>query len=229
MPLPPLGHWARVAAGKKPSTLPYRYLCQPTGAVKLGIVGDYGDELQKVVADGKHQRVEQLLNEFVVKLEAEAVHRKRHEEHLERQRLLWEEEARRRRDGEEKQRKEMERLKALEEDAHNWSEWKTFAPMSLRWKKGSPRRLQHRIGKQARSVDRLGAAKLIGLIQSSMLSARCSTRSKEPAIALARRRPRATRSALQAVFWNIARTTKYNRRLALGAISGKAASIIMSP
>jgi hypothetical protein len=100
--------------------LPDRYSYQHTGALKLGIIRDYSDELQKVVADGKHQRVEQFLNEFVVKIEAEAVRRKRHEEHLERQRRLWEEEARRRREFEEKQRKEMERLKALEEEAHNW-------------------------------------------------------------------------------------------------------------
>ena len=100
--------------------LPNRYSYRPTGALKLGIVVGYGDELQKVVADGKHQRVEQFLNEFVVKLEAEAVLRKRREEHLQRQRLLWEEEARRRREREDKQRKEMERLKALEEEAHNW-------------------------------------------------------------------------------------------------------------
>lgn len=57
-----------------------RYSYQPTGALKLGIMGH--NELQKVVADGKYQRVEQFLNEFVIKLEAEAVHRKRHEEHL---------------------------------------------------------------------------------------------------------------------------------------------------
>ena len=98
--------------------LPDRYSYQPTGALKLGIMGH--NELQKAVADGKHQRVEQFLNEFVVKLEAAAVHRKRHEEHLERQRVLWEEQARQRREREEKQRKEMERLKALEEEAHNW-------------------------------------------------------------------------------------------------------------
>lgn len=98
--------------------LPDRYSYQPTGALKLGIFGH--NELQKVVADGKHQRVEQFLNEFVVKLEAEAVRRKRHEEHLERQRLHWEEQARRRREREEKQRKEMERLKALEEEVNSW-------------------------------------------------------------------------------------------------------------
>lgn len=101
--------------------LPDRYSYQHTGALKLGIIGHHYDELQKVVADGKHQRVEQFLNEFVVKVEAEAVHRKRHEEHLERQRQLWEEQARQRRERDEKQRKEMERLKALEEEeAHNW-------------------------------------------------------------------------------------------------------------
>jgi hypothetical protein len=100
--------------------LPDRYSYQHTGALKLGISGHYYDELQKVVADGKHQRVEQFLNEFVVKIEAEAVRRKRHEEHLERQRQVWEEEARLRREREEKQRKEMERLKALEEETRNW-------------------------------------------------------------------------------------------------------------
>lgn len=72
------------------------------------------------MADGKHQHVEQFLNEFVIKIEAEAVRRKRHEEYLERQRRLREEQARRRREREEKQRKEMERLKALEEEARNW-------------------------------------------------------------------------------------------------------------
>ena len=100
--------------------LPDRYSYQPTGALKLGIIGHYHGELRKVVADGKHQRVEQLLNEFVVKIEAEAVRRKRHEEHLERQRRLWEEQARRRREREERKSKEIERLKALEEEVSNW-------------------------------------------------------------------------------------------------------------
>ena len=72
------------------------------------------------MSDGKHQRVEQFLNEFIVKIEAEAVRRKRHEEHLERQRLRWEEEARLQREHDEKQQKEMERLKALEAEVHNW-------------------------------------------------------------------------------------------------------------
>ena len=83
--MPPLGYWARVAAGKKTPTpplpkysgpaeivkkygrtyLPNRYSYQPTGALKLGIIGSHYEELQKVVADGKHQRVEQCLNEFV--------------------------------------------------------------------------------------------------------------------------------------------------------------------
>jgi len=88
--------------------------------LKLGILGDYRDELQKVVADGKQQRIEQLLNEFVVKIETEAVRRKRDEEHRERQRLRWEEEARLRHEYEEKQQKEMERLKALETEVHSW-------------------------------------------------------------------------------------------------------------
>jgi len=97
-----------------------RYSYQHTGSLKLGIIGDYSDELKKVVSDGKHQRVEQFLNEFIVKIETEAVRRKRHEEHLERQRLRWEEEARQRREREEKQQEEMERLKALEEETRNW-------------------------------------------------------------------------------------------------------------
>jgi len=100
--------------------LPDRFLYQPTGTLKLGIIGHYYDELQKVVGDGKHQRIEQCLNEFVVKLEAEAVHRKRELEHRERQHQLWEEQERRRHEREEKQRKEMERLKALEEEVREW-------------------------------------------------------------------------------------------------------------
>ena len=72
------------------------------------------------MSDGKHQRVEQFLNEFIVKIEAEAVRRKRHEEHLERQRLRWEEEARLQQEHDEKQQKEMERFESLEAEAHNW-------------------------------------------------------------------------------------------------------------
>ena len=98
--------------------LPDRYAYQPTGALKLGIMGH--NELQKVVADGKQQRIEQFLNEFVVKIETEAVRRKRHEEHLERQRLRWEEKARLQQEHDEKEQKEMERLKALEEETRNW-------------------------------------------------------------------------------------------------------------
>ena len=97
-----------------------RYSYQHTGALKLGIVGDYSDELKKVVSDGKHQRIEQFLNKFIVKIETEVVRRKRHEEHLERQRLRWEEEARLQQEHDEKQRKEMERMKALEAEVQNW-------------------------------------------------------------------------------------------------------------
>ena len=100
--------------------LPDRYSYHQTGMLKLGILGDYRDELQKVVADGKQQRIEQLLNEFIVKIETEAVRRKREAEHHARQRFRWEEEARVRRENEERQRKEMERFKALEEAASNW-------------------------------------------------------------------------------------------------------------
>ena len=100
--------------------LPDRFSYQPTGMLKLGIIGNYHDELQKVVADGKHQRVEQCLNEFVVKLEAEAVRRKRELEHREREHRRWEEQARLRREREEKRQKETERLKALEEETRNW-------------------------------------------------------------------------------------------------------------
>lgn len=99
--------------------LPNRYSYQPTGVLKLGVIG-YGSDLQNVVADGKHQRVEERLNDFVAKLEAEAVRRKRHAEHLERQHRYWEEQERLRREREERQRKEVERLKVLEQEAGNW-------------------------------------------------------------------------------------------------------------
>lgn len=101
------------------SYLPDRYSYQPTGTLKLGILSSY-HELQNIVSDGKHQRVEQCLNKFVVKLETEAVHRKRHEEQLERQHRIWEEQERRRREREERKKKEIERLKALEDDARDW-------------------------------------------------------------------------------------------------------------
>jgi hypothetical protein len=100
--------------------LPNRYSYKSTGLLKLGIIGNYSDELQKVVADGKHQRVEQRLNEFVVKLEEEAVRRQRQEERREREHRLWEERARLRREREERQREELERLKALEDEARSW-------------------------------------------------------------------------------------------------------------
>lgn len=100
--------------------LPNRYSYEPTGMLKLGIIGTYHSDFHKTVADGKRQRIEQRLNEFVVKLEAEAVRRKRHEEHLERQHQLWEKQERRRREREEQKRKEIERLKALEEEARDW-------------------------------------------------------------------------------------------------------------
>lgn len=99
--------------------LPDRYSYQATGVLKLGVLG-YGSDLQNVVADGKHQRIEQRLNDFVVKLEAEAVRRKRHAEHLERQHRHWEEQERIRHEREERQRKEVERLKGLEQEAGNW-------------------------------------------------------------------------------------------------------------
>jgi len=90
--------------------LPNRYSYQATGVLKLGILG-YGSDLQ---------RIEDRLNDFIVKLEAEAVRRKRHAEHLERQHRYWEEQERIRREREEKQRKEVERLKGLEQEATNW-------------------------------------------------------------------------------------------------------------
>lgn len=99
--------------------LPDRYSYQPTGMLKLGII-QYHNELQKVVADGKHQRVEQFLNEFVVKIETEAVRRKREMEHREREHRRWEEQARLRREREEERRQEIERLKELEDEARNW-------------------------------------------------------------------------------------------------------------
>lgn len=99
--------------------LPDRYSYQATGVLKLGVLG-YGSDLQNVVADGKHQRIEQRLNDFVVKLEAEAVRRKRHAEHLERQHRHWEEQERIRRERDERQRKEVERLKGLEQETGNW-------------------------------------------------------------------------------------------------------------
>jgi hypothetical protein len=109
----------RAPRGGTYAYLPDRYSYQPTGTLKLGIISSY-QELQNVVADGKNQRVEECLNKFVVKLETEAVNRKRHEEHLERQHRIWEEQERRRREREERKRNEIERLKTLEGEARDW-------------------------------------------------------------------------------------------------------------
>jgi len=100
--------------------LPNRYSYQPTGLLKLGIISEYYNELKQSVSDGKHQRVERRLNEFVIKLEEEAVRRQRQEERREREHRLWEEQARLRREREEKQTRELERLKALEDEARSW-------------------------------------------------------------------------------------------------------------
>ena len=99
--------------------LPERYFHRATGLLKLGVVASYGD-LRNVVADGKHRRIEHCLNEFIVKLETEAVRRKRHAEYLERQHRAWEEQARRHAEHEARREKEIERLKALQADARNW-------------------------------------------------------------------------------------------------------------
>jgi len=56
----------------------------------------------------------------VVKLEAEAVRRKREAERLERERLLCEERRRRREAFEEMRRDELERLEALEKEVREW-------------------------------------------------------------------------------------------------------------
>lgn len=62
--------------------LPDRHSHQPTGMRKLGVIASYGD-LRNVVADRKRQRIEQRLNDFVVKLEGEAGRRTRRAEDLE--------------------------------------------------------------------------------------------------------------------------------------------------
>lgn len=99
---------------------PNRYSYHATGMLKLGIIGEHSGELQKLIADGKKERIESHLNEFVIKLEAEAVRRKRREEHFARQRLLWEEQERQRRERERRRTDELERLKALEDEASSW-------------------------------------------------------------------------------------------------------------
>jgi len=97
-----------------------RYSYQPTGLLKLGILSEYHNELQKVVADGKQRRIEQCLNEFIVKLEAEAARRKQRAEELERQHRLWEEQEKQRRELEERRERELAQFKRLEEQVRNW-------------------------------------------------------------------------------------------------------------
>lgn len=100
--------------------LPDRYHYESTGQLKLGILSQYNDEFRRGVADGKHQRIEQFLNAFVIKLVEVAVARKREIEHRERQHQLWEEQARQRNEREKQKREEIERLKSLEEQTRDW-------------------------------------------------------------------------------------------------------------
>jgi hypothetical protein len=102
------------------SYLPNRYLYNPTGQLKLGVIGwSYGD-MRKAVSDSTRQKIEQRLNEFLVNLEVEAVQRRRDTERREQQHRIWEEQERIRREQEERRKQEIERLKILESNAHDW-------------------------------------------------------------------------------------------------------------
>ncbi len=100
--------------------LPNRYVFEPTGQFRLGILSGYYSELKRSVSDGKHQRVEKCLNAFIVKLVEEAVSRKRETEERERWDREWAEKERRREEREQLVREETERFKALEEETRNW-------------------------------------------------------------------------------------------------------------
>jgi hypothetical protein len=88
--------------------------------MKLGITNWHYDDLRRVVSDGKRQRIEQCLNKFLVNLELEAVHRGLEAEQRAREDQLWDERERVRQERRERQEKEIERLKILEEDVNNW-------------------------------------------------------------------------------------------------------------
>ena len=100
--------------------LPNRYVFEPTGQLRLGILSGHYSELKRSVSDGKHQRVEKCINAFIVKLVEEAVTRKRETEERERWHREWEEQERRREEREKQVREEAERFKALEEETRNW-------------------------------------------------------------------------------------------------------------
>lgn len=102
------------------SYLPNRYVYEPNGQLRLGILSGHYSELKRSVSDGKHQRVEECLNAFIVKLVEEAVKQKREIEARERWHREWEEQERRRQEREKQVREEAERFKALEEETRNW-------------------------------------------------------------------------------------------------------------
>ncbi len=98
--------------------VPNRYTYSPTGILSLAIAGGYGTS--RTVSDGKNSKIESKLNDFVVLLEHEAVHRRLNRELRERQAEKWAEEARERQIIEIRKSEERQKLAAIEEEIKRW-------------------------------------------------------------------------------------------------------------
>jgi hypothetical protein len=97
---------------------PNRYVYNSTGALSLAVNGEFG--ISASCSDGKSQRLEDRLNDFVIALEEVAARQKRTREEHEEQRREWDRQEEVRRKKEWARSEEMQKLKELEEEAQQW-------------------------------------------------------------------------------------------------------------
>lgn len=97
-----------------------RFVFHPTNELSLGIVSEYSSTLDRAITDGKTQKIEERLNEFVTSLFREAYDRKQTRHERERERKKYEAAERRRYAREMRRQKELEKLKNLEAEAQQW-------------------------------------------------------------------------------------------------------------
>jgi hypothetical protein len=100
------------------SSAPYQYI--PSGALTLKIK-DWGSGIaRKSWTDGKKQRLEDCLNDFMIGLHRTALAEKQERRVREERERLWEEERHRREEQARSRQEEEERIKALEQLTGNW-------------------------------------------------------------------------------------------------------------
>lgn len=92
----------------------------PTGKLLLKLDLDFYTSIRRNWMDGKRQRIEDILNDFIVGLVIAAETKKAWRVEQERRRQEWEEAAKKRRELERNRWEEKERIRALEDEASRW-------------------------------------------------------------------------------------------------------------